>query len=112
MSESEQTYNQDRARNLEALLVALAERIRELDAGGQGVLLRHAAELTRLIGEVRSELFHYEVRATYDTPEVADSRRIVREATEHGDPADPTHPPTGPTWQKTEWTPDEEDDRA
>ena len=34
----------------------------------------------RLIGDVRSELFHYEVRVTYDTPEIAESRRIVREA--------------------------------
>jgi hypothetical protein len=25
-------------------------------------------------------LFHYEVRSTYDTPEVAESRRIVDEA--------------------------------
>ena len=50
----------------------------------------------KLIGDVRSELFHYEVRATYDTPEVAESRRIVREAIENRDS----------TWQKTEWTPD------
>ena len=34
MSESEQTYGEGRARNLEALLRALAERIRELDAEG------------------------------------------------------------------------------
>ena len=34
----------------------------------------------RLLGEARSELFHYEVRSTYDTPEVAESRRIVDEA--------------------------------
>jgi hypothetical protein len=32
------------------------------------------------MGDARSELFHYEVRSTYDTPEVADSRRIVEEA--------------------------------
>jgi hypothetical protein len=75
MSESEQTYDEGRARNLESLLKALAARISELDARGE--LLRHAGELTRLIGDIRSELFHYEVRATYDTPEVADSRRIV-----------------------------------
>ena len=34
----------------------------------------------RLLGDARSELFHYEVRLTYDTPEVAESRRIVEEA--------------------------------
>jgi hypothetical protein len=32
------------------------------------------------MGEARSELFHYEVRSTYDTPEVADNRRIVDDA--------------------------------
>ena len=32
------------------------------------------------MGDARSELFHYEVRCTYDTPEVAESRRIVDEA--------------------------------
>ncbi len=98
MSESEQTYGEGRARNLEALLRALAERILELDA--QGKLLAQAGELMRLIGDVRSELFHYEVRATYDTPEVAESRRIVGEAIEN----------QTNTWEKTEWTPDEEDD--
>jgi hypothetical protein len=75
---SDQTYDDGRARNLEGLLRALAERIRELDAEGR--LLSNPAELTRLIGDVKSELFHYEVRATYDTPEVADSRRIVNDA--------------------------------
>lgn len=75
---SDQTYDDGRARNLEDLLRALAQRIRELDAAGR--LLANPAELTRLIGDVKSELFHYEVRATYDTPEVADNRRIVNDA--------------------------------
>jgi hypothetical protein len=95
---SEQTYDDGRARNLEALLRALAQRITEFDR--QGALLQNANELMRLIGDVRSELFHYEVRATYDTPEIAENRRIVSEATE-GD---------GGTWDKTEWAPDEEED--
>lgn len=99
MSESEQTYDEGRARNLEALLRALAERIRELD--GRGELLRHAGELTKLIGDVRSELFHYEVRATYDSPEVAESRRIVRDAEANE-----------PNWEPTEWNPEDEDDRT
>jgi hypothetical protein len=98
MSESEQTYDEGRARNLEALLRALAERIRELDS--EGKLLAQAGELMRLIGDVRSELFHYEVRATYDTPDVAESRRIVSEAL--------TQQET--TWEKTDWTVDEEDE--
>jgi hypothetical protein len=97
MSESEQTYGEGRARNLEALLRALAERIRELDA--EGKLLAQAGELMRLIGDVRSELFHYEVRATYDTPEVAENRRIVSEALKQQDAS----------WDKTEWK-DEEDE--
>lgn len=96
---SDQTYDDGRARNLEQLLRALAGRILELDA--EGKLLDHAGELMKLLGDVRTELFHYEVRATYDTPEIADSRRIVRDAkqSEEG------------TWEKTEWKRDEEDDR-
>ena len=97
---ADQTYDDGRARNLEALLKAWAERIRELDANGE--LLKHTGELTQLIGDVRSELFHYEVRATYDSPEVAESRRIVRDA-EQPDPG---------SWEPTEWTPDDEDDRT
>jgi hypothetical protein len=95
--EQEQTYDDGRARNLEAMLRALAERIRELDARGE--LLDNAGELTKLIGDVRSELFHYEVRITYDTPEIAESRRIVREALQEDDE---------PKWHKSEWTPDED----
>jgi hypothetical protein len=98
MAEQEQTYDEGRARNLEALLRALAERIRELDAEGR--LLEQAGELMRLIGDVRSELFHYEVRITYDTPEIAESRRIVRESQSDND---------DPKWHKNEWNPDEEE---
>lgn len=97
---SDQTYDDGRARNLENLLRALAERIRELDAAGR--LLANPAELTKLIGDVKSELFHYEVRATYDTPEVADSRRIVDDAIKQAE--------QGRQWQKTEWTEDGGDD--
>jgi hypothetical protein len=97
MSDQEQTYDDGRARNLEALLRALAQRIGELDA--KGALLDQAGELLRLIGDIRSELFHYEVRVTYDTPEVADSRRIVREA-QQDNPA---------LWHKSEWSPDEDE---
>lgn len=96
---SEETYGEERARNLEAMLRSLADRIIELD--GRGELLARAGELMKMIGDVRSELFHYEVRATYDTPEVAESRRIVSEA---------EHKTDDITWQKTEWTPDEGED--
>lgn len=95
---SDQTYDDGRARNLEALLRALAGRILELDSREE--LLRHAGELMRLIGDVRSELFHYEVRATYDTPEIAESRRIVAEAQDKLESK----------WENSEWNPDEESD--
>jgi hypothetical protein len=97
MSEPEQTYDEGRARNLEALLRTLAQRIVELDKSGR--LLLEAGELMKMIGDVRSELFHYEVRATYDTPEIADSRRIISELK-----TDET------TWDKNEWRPGEDED--
>lgn len=97
MSEQDQTYDEGRARHLEQLLRALAGRIQELD--GQGRLLEQAGELMRLIGDIRSELFHYEVRITYDTPEIAENRRIVRDAQQHDELK----------WQRSEWTPDEDE---
>jgi hypothetical protein len=75
---SEEVYGPERAQRLVALLRALAERIQELDRTGR--LLDAAPELQKLLGNARSELFHYEVRSTYDTPEIADSRRIVEDA--------------------------------
>lgn len=98
MSEPEQTYDEGRARNLEALLRALAERITELDREGR--LLERAGELMKLTGDIRSELFHYEVRITYDTPEIAENRRIVTDAQK----------PKDPKWEKSEWKPPEEDE--
>jgi hypothetical protein len=100
MSDSEQTYDDGRARNLEGLLRALAERILELDR--QGKLLAQAGELMKLIGDIRSELFHYEVRATYDTPEIAENRRIVSDAKAEQEPE----------WETTEWTPDEDEEKG
>lgn len=61
MSEHDEIYGQARAAQLLALLRYLAERIRALD--GQGDLLAAAPELQRLLGDARSELFHYEVRS-------------------------------------------------
>lgn len=77
---SDEVYGPERAQRLVALLRALAARIQELDRAGGGRLLDAAPELQKLLGNARSELFHYEVRSTYDTPEVAESRRIVEEA--------------------------------
>src|SRR5689334_11680907 len=94
---SEEVYGPDRAQRLVALLRALAERIQELDRTGR--LLDAAPELQKLLGNARSELFHYEVRSTYDTPEVAESRRIVRDAIEN----------QNSPWEPSEWTPDGDD---
>ena len=92
----DETYDEGRARTLEGLLRALSDRIRELDA--RGALLANTAELMRLVGDVKSELFHFEVRATYDTPEVAENRRIVEDAKKESDS----------TWQESEWRPDDD----
>ncbi len=75
---SEEVYGPERVQRLVALLRALAERIQELDRTGR--LLEAAPELQKLLGNARSELFHYEVRSTYDTPDVAERRRIVEDA--------------------------------
>ena len=68
-----------------------------LDQAGQ--LLRGGPELLRMMGDARSELFHYEVRSTYDTPEVADSRRIVEEA-QHQDSFLPDEPEDDEPWRR------------
>jgi hypothetical protein len=88
----EQTYDQNRARNLERMLMQLAARIQMLAARGE--LLPQAAELMRLVGDVKSELFHYEVRVTYDTPEIAEHRRLVDLAKEQDDTS----------WKPSTWT--------
>jgi hypothetical protein len=97
MADGEQTYDDARAKLLEKMLLALADRIREL--GERGELLARAPELMRLVGDIKSELFHYEVRITYDTPEVAENRRIVADAQHEGEP----------TWETPGWTPDDEE---
>lgn len=99
MSQPEQTYDEGRARNLEALLRALARRILELDREGR--LLEQAGELMKLTGDVRSELFHYEVRITYDTPEIAENRRIVSDAKSEIESK----------WDKTDWTPEQDEEK-
>ncbi len=50
------------------------------------------------MGDARSEMFHYEVRSTYDTPEIADSRRIVDEA-QRQDPFHPDDPEDEEPWR-------------
>ncbi|MBI2614367.1 MAG: hypothetical protein HYW52_01540 [Gemmatimonadetes bacterium] len=74
----DQTYDPERVARLVALLRALAARIDALASDAD--LLAAGPELIKMMGDARSELFHYEVRITYDTPEVAESRRIVEQA--------------------------------
>ena len=96
MAEHDEVYDEARADRLAEMLRALANRIQELDREGQ--LLRRAPELLRLMGDARSELFHYEVRSTYDTPEVAESRRIVEEA-QRQEPFGPDEPEDDEPWR-------------
>jgi hypothetical protein len=97
MAEHDEVYDDARADRLAALLRRLAQRIRELDEAGQ--LLRGAPELIRLMGDARSELFHYEVRSTYDSPEVADNRRIVEDA-QRQDPFTHDEPEDDEPWRR------------
>jgi hypothetical protein len=98
MAEHDEVYGKERAERLAALLLSLAARIQELDRNGQ--LLRGGPELLRMMGDARSELFHYEVRSTYDTPEVADNRRIVEEA-QRQDSFLPDEPEDDEPWRPT-----------
>lgn len=97
MAEHDEVYDDARADRLLELLRALARRIAELDQDDQ--LLRGAPELLQLMGDARSELFHYEVRITYDTPEVADSRRIVEDA-QRQEPFSPDDPEEDEPWRQ------------
>src|SRR5438105_13905371 len=95
----DETYDEGRARNLVALLRAMSERIRDLDQSGR--LLSSTTELMRLEGDVKSELFHYEDRVAYDTPDIAESRRIVEDVTQESETP----------WQTSESQPDKEKPR-
>ena len=75
---SEPVYEHERPAQLVELLRALAARIRRLERDED--LLAAGPELLKMMGDARAELFRYEVRLTYDTPEVAESRRIVEQA--------------------------------
>lgn len=78
MADHDETYGKARADRLEELLRFIAQRLTELDQSGR--LLAEAPELLQLFGDARSELFHYEVRSTYDTPELSEHRRLVDDA--------------------------------
>ncbi len=82
----DQTYGDERAGRLMALLKALAARIEALKVHDD--LSAAGPELIRLMGDARSELLHYEVRSTYDSPEMIESRRIVEQARKSADRLD------------------------
>lgn len=79
---------------LEHNLLKLARLIQRLDAKGR--LLESTPQLLKLMGDIRSQLFEYEVRCTgrllpkSEIPaEVLEAQRIVREAAkrlEEGEP--------------------------
>ena len=75
---NDQTYGREREKKLLELLRGLGARIAILKNDAD--LLAAGPELMKLMGDARSELFHYEVRATYESPEAVESRRIVEEA--------------------------------
>lgn len=83
MAEHDEVYDESRIEDLRRMLNQLAQRILELEAEGR--LLQNVPELLRRMGDLRSELFHYEVRSTYDTPETAEHRRLVEQAREQPD---------------------------
>jgi hypothetical protein len=96
MADHDEIYGAQRQARLLEMMRELARRIQELDGNGQ--LLDKVPELMKLLGEVRSELFHYEVRSTYDTPEIAESRRIVEEL-EGSDPLSFDDPEDDAPWR-------------
>jgi len=64
-------------------LLELAEVIRRLDERGE--LLTATPELIKILGDLRSQLFEYEVRHTdrflsRDLPEIEEAQRIVCDA--------------------------------
>ena len=83
---ADETYDPARIPELLELLRALARHIASLDAEGR--LLDETPSLLKELGDVRSELFRYEVRTTFDTPESAEHKRIVDEASSGWTPDD------------------------
>ena len=75
---ADETYDPARIEQLKAMLRDLAERIILLDAEGR--LLEEVPALIERLGTLRAELFRYEVRTTFDSPETAEHRRIVEQA--------------------------------
>ena len=97
---ADETYDPRRIDELKAMLRELAERIILLDAEGR--LLDEVPALLERLGTVRAELFRYEVRTTFDSPETAEHRRIVEQATEGWTPVQDEDPDSE---EDDEWPP-------
>ena len=94
---ADETYDPERAEQLVRMLRELSKRIQALDAEGR--LLMESSSLLKQMGDLRSELFRYEVRTTFDTTEIAEHRRIVGEATGWS-PADDEDEPEEDGWPR------------
>jgi hypothetical protein len=92
----DEIYGEARIEALRRMLRSFADRVLELERSDR--LLQHVPELLRRLGDLRSELFHYEVRSTYDTPEIAEHRRLVEEASQQRDFL--TEPEDDEPWRK------------
>ncbi len=97
---ADETYDPERIEQLLAMLRDLAHRIIVLDAEGR--LLEETPVLLEQLGNVRAELFRYEVRTTYDTSEIAEHRRIVGDASAGWVPG----PETGDPDEEDGWPPE------
>ena len=100
MDQHDEIYGRERSERLEKLLLDFADRIQLLQRDGK--LLKDAPALLRALGEIRSELFHYEVRSTYDSPEVARNRRIIEEARGRSDSLFDDEPEDDEPWRQRE----------
>jgi hypothetical protein len=95
---SDDTYDPKRVELLRVMLRDLARHLLVLDAEGR--LLEDVAALQKRLGDVRSELFRYEVRTTFDSPETAEHRRIVEDAARPWAPGDASEPDEEDGWPK------------
>ena len=95
---AEQAYDDGHTEMFEALLRAAVDWIQALHAAD--AVLAHAGELMKMSGDVRSELFHCEVRGTYDAAQVAEHRRLIDEARRSDESV----------WEPTGWTPESDEE--
>lgn len=100
MDQHDEIWGRERSERLELLLREFADQIRRLDQDGR--LLTDVPALLRALGDIRSELFHYEVRSTYDSPEVARSREIIEEARSKSDTLFDDEPEDDEPWRQRE----------